>query len=229
MPLVEVRIIILEIQISALFSCKLLKICIWLSLYKIQIKFEYSQFASNCLPLLELRKLGIVFHTFLIHAFTYRAEILHMTLFYWTADHVRVSSLSVGVMPLLGHRILLIQFYIQFYALFSYMLWYIERKFYIWLSLCRGHTWRVRLAKQETLTPPGHLVSPLVYRGPWMSTVVLYCWCHSDSASVVLYFTFLSHLFPLPCGACCTVPREGFDSSVIMPFSWCVVAVTLPI
>ena len=24
---------------------------------------------------------------------------------------------------------------------------------------------------------------------PWMSTVVLYCWCHSDSASVLLYFT----------------------------------------
>ena len=23
-----------------------------------------------------------------------------------------------------------------------------------------------------------------------MSTVVLYCWCHSDSASVLLYFTF---------------------------------------
>ena len=40
---------------------------------------------------------------------------------------------------------------------------------------------------------------------------------------------FLSHLFPLPCGAGSTVPREGFDSSVIMPFSWCVVAVTLPI
>ena len=62
-----------------------------------------------------------------------------------------------------------------------------------------------------------------------MSTVVLYSWCHGDSASVVLYITFLSHLFPLPCGACSTVPREGFDSSVIMPFSWCVVAVTLPI
>ena len=29
----------------------------------------------------------------------------------------------------------------------------------------------------------------LVCRGPWMSTVVLYCWCHSDSASVLLYFT----------------------------------------
>ena len=96
------------------------------------------------------------------------------------------------------------------------------------LSLCRVHSWQVRLAKQETLTPPGHLVSPLVCRGPWMSTVVLYCWCHSDSASVLLYFTFLSHLFPLPCGAGSAVPREGFDSSV-MPFSWCVVAVTLPI
>ena len=58
------------------------------------------------------------------------------------------------------------------------------------LSLCRGHSWQVWLAKQETLTPPGHLVSPLVSRGPWMSTVVLYCWCHSDSASVLLYFTF---------------------------------------
>ena len=57
------------------------------------------------------------------------------------------------------------------------------------LSLCRGHSWRVRLAKQETLTPPGHLVSPLVHRGPGMSTLVLYCWCHSDSASVLLYFT----------------------------------------
>ena len=82
------------------------------------------------------------------------------------------------------------------------------------LLLCCGHSWRVRLAKQETLTPPGHLVSPLVCRGPWISTVVLYCCCHSDSASVLLYFTFLSHLFPLPCGAGSTVPRKGFDSSV---------------
>ena len=57
--------------------------------------------------------------------------------------------------------------------------------------LCRGHSWRVRLAKQEALTPPGHLVSPLVCRGPWMSTLVLYCYCHSDSAPVLLYFTLV--------------------------------------
>ena len=43
--------------------------------------------------------------------------------------------------------------------------------------------------------------------------LVLYCWSHSDSASVLLYFTLMSHLFPLPCGAGSTIPR----SSVIMP------------
>ena len=57
----------------------------------------------------------------------------------------------------------------------------------IWICSCQ---WRVRIAKQETLTPPGHLVSPLVCRGPLMSTLVFYSWCHSDSASVLLYFTF---------------------------------------
>ena len=35
--------------------------------------------------------------------------------------------------------------------------------------------------------------------------------------SVLLYFTFLSHLFPLPCGAGSTVLREGFDSSAFFP------------
>ena len=56
------------------------------------------------------------------------------------------------------------------------------------LSLYRGHSWRVWLAKQEMLTPPRHLVSPLVCRGPWMSTVILYSWCHSDSAFYRLNF-----------------------------------------
>ena len=37
-----------------------------------------------------------VFHTFLQHALTYWAEILHMTFFYCTTDQVRVSSICVN-------------------------------------------------------------------------------------------------------------------------------------
>ena len=48
-------------------------------------------------------------------------------------------------------------------------------------------------------------------------------------ATVIVNQFFCIFLFPLPCGATTTVPREGFDSSVIMPFSWCVVTVALPI
>ena len=59
-----------------------------------------------------------VFRTCLLHALTYWAEILLMTLFYCTIDQVWVSSIFVGVMPLLELRILII----QFTALFSYML-----------------------------------------------------------------------------------------------------------
>ena len=43
------------------------------------VNLEYSKYA--------------VFHTFLLHALTYWAEILHMTLFYCTTDQVRVSSI----------------------------------------------------------------------------------------------------------------------------------------
>ena len=37
-----------------------------------------------------------VFRTFLLYALTFRAEILHMTLFYCTTEQVRVSSISVN-------------------------------------------------------------------------------------------------------------------------------------
>ena len=59
-------------------------------------------------------------------------------------------------------------------------------------------TSRKRLASQFNFTYRyiddvlSQLVSPLICRGPWMSTVVLYCWCHSDSASVLLYFTLIT-------------------------------------
>ena len=94
------------------------------------------------------------------------------------------------------------------------------------LSLCRGHSWRVWLAKQETLTPSGHLVSPLVCRDPWMSTVVLYCWCHSDSAPVLLYFTFLSHLFLCRVELVEQFPARGSTQVLLCLFPVCVMAVT---
>ena len=37
-----------------------------------------------------------VFRNFLLHALTYWAEILHMTLFYYTTEQVRVSSIYVN-------------------------------------------------------------------------------------------------------------------------------------
>ena len=55
-----------------------------------------------------------VFRTFLLHALTYWAEILRMTLFYCTIDQVRVSSIFVGVMPLSGLRILKINIFPHF-------------------------------------------------------------------------------------------------------------------
>ena len=54
-----------------------------------------------------------VFRTFLLHALTYWAEILHMTLFYCAIDQVWVSSIFVGVMPLLELRILKIHSFLH--------------------------------------------------------------------------------------------------------------------
>ena len=73
-----------------------------------------------------------VFRTFLIHALTYWAEILHMTLFWCTTDQVWVSSLCVNFLR--SYASLWTQNIgnVQFSALFSYMLWHIELKFCIW-------------------------------------------------------------------------------------------------
>ena len=53
----------------------LLELCLFVNL-------EYSKYT--------------VFRTFLLHALTYWAEILHITLFYCTTDQVRVSSICVN-------------------------------------------------------------------------------------------------------------------------------------
>ena len=74
-----------------------------------------------------------VFRTFLLHALTYWAEILHMTLFYCTTEQSRVLSICVNFCwsyaPFGTHN----TENTQFSALFSYMLWHIELKFCIWL------------------------------------------------------------------------------------------------
>ena len=74
----------------------LLELCLFVNL-------EYSKYT--------------VFRTFLLHAYTYWAEILHMTLFYCTTDQVRVSSICVnfvGFMPLLELRILEMHSFLHF-------------------------------------------------------------------------------------------------------------------
>ena len=54
-------------------------------------------------------------------------------------------------------------------------------------------SWRVRLAKQETLTPPGHLVSPLVCRvrecPPWCSIVMPQWQCISSFVFYTVIWT----------------------------------------
>ena len=60
------------------------------------------------------------------------------------------------------------------------------------LSLCRGHPWRVRLAKQETLTPPGTW-SHLWFAGvrecrPWCSIVGATCTVTVHQFFCILHF-----------------------------------------
>ena len=58
---------------------------------------------------------------------------------------------------------------------------------------------------------PRHWVSPLVCRGPLMSTVVLYCWCNSDSASVLLYFFYIVLACNLVVQRCTILLIYSFD------------------
>ena len=62
-----------------------------------------------------------VFHTFLLHALIYWAEILHITLFYCTTYQVGLSSISVNfcrILPLLELRIREIHNFPQFFLTF---------------------------------------------------------------------------------------------------------------
>ena len=65
-----------QVWVSSFCNNFLLELCLFVNL-------EYSKYS--------------VFRTFLLHALTYWAEILHMTLFYCTTDQVRVSSICVNI------------------------------------------------------------------------------------------------------------------------------------
>ena len=129
-----------NMQFSAHFSYMLwhmeMKFCIWLCFTLLQIKFKSRQFASifvGVMPLLELRILKIQFSALFSYILWY-IELkfciwLCFTLLQIKFECRQFASIFVGVMPLLELRILKI----QFSALFSYMLWYIELKFCIWL------------------------------------------------------------------------------------------------
>ena len=79
---------------------------------------------------------------FLRHSLTYWAEILHMTLFYCTTDQVWVSSIFVGVMPLLELRILKI----RSFPLFSLTCFDILSAEYLYITLFYCTTDLVRLS-----------------------------------------------------------------------------------
>ena len=128
-----------------------LKFYIWLWYTVLQIKFECRQFPSSfvgVMPLFGLRILEIhsflhwkytAFCTFLLHALTYWAEILHMTLFYCTTDQVWVLSICINFCACYALFGPLNTRNTQFFVFFSYMLWHIELKFCIWICLTVLH------------------------------------------------------------------------------------------
>ena len=103
MPLLELRI--LEIHSFPHFSLTPFNILSWKFAYYFVLMYHRASLSVVILLqfLLELCLFVnleywkyTVFRTFLLHALTYWAEILHMTLFYCTTDQVRVSSICVN-------------------------------------------------------------------------------------------------------------------------------------
>ena len=90
----------LNTQFSPHFSLTCFNILSWKFAY--DFVFLYYRSASS---LVNLRQLllelcpfwNLVIHTFLLHALTYWAEILHMAFFYCTTDQGRVSSICTSL------------------------------------------------------------------------------------------------------------------------------------
>ena len=124
MPLLERRI--LQIHSFPHFSLTCFDILSWNFAYNFVLLYyrtsssvvNFRQFFLELCPFwnVEYWKYA-VFRTFLFHALTYWADILHMTLFYCTTDQVAVSLICsnfCGVMPLLEASILIIHCFLHF-------------------------------------------------------------------------------------------------------------------
>ena len=142
MPLLDLRI--LEIHSFKHFSHTCFDILSWNFAYGFVLLYyrpslsvvNFCQFLWELCPFwsLEYSKYT-VFRTFLLHALTYWAEILHMTLLYCTSYQLWVPSICVNFCRSyapLDLRILEIHSIPHFS---DFMLWHIELKFYIWLCL----------------------------------------------------------------------------------------------
>ena len=138
MPLLELRL--LKIHSFPHFSLTCFDILSWNIAYDFVLLYYRSsssvvnlrQFLWELCPFWNLDYWKYtVFRTFLLHALTYRAEILHMTLFYCTTVQVQVSSICVNFCGSYAPFVTYNTGNSQFSALFSYMLWHIELKFCI--------------------------------------------------------------------------------------------------
>ena len=142
MPLLELRI--LEIHSFPHFSLTCFYILSWNFAYDfVLLYYRSSSSVVNLRQLLwELCPFWnleywkyTVFRIFLLHALTYWAEILHMTLFYCTTDQIRVSSICVNFCRSYRPFWNLEYWKYTVFCTFSYMFWHtcIELKFCIWL------------------------------------------------------------------------------------------------
>ena len=101
MPLLELRI--LEIRSFLHFSLTCFDISSWNFAYDFVFLYyrssssvvNFQQFLLELCPFWKNTE-NTVFRTFLLHALTYWAEILHMTLLYRTTDQVPVSLICIN-------------------------------------------------------------------------------------------------------------------------------------
>ena len=113
-----------------------LKFWLWLYISVLQIKFEYSLFLSIFVRVMQLFELTILE----IHIFPHFSSIwfdilswnFYMTLFYWTTDQVRVSSIFVGVLRLLELGILKIDRCRTFLLYLTYWAEIWHMTFFLW-------------------------------------------------------------------------------------------------